>query len=83
MSMCCFLPLHIIAFEIRETEFVATAAGLEFVMKKYRSGGSAMTVATVEQRMVLQKAQQVKKSRHGPRSRSSEYHGVTFYRRIG
>lgn len=30
-----------------------------------------------------QPKQQVKKSRRGPRSRSSEYRGVTFYRRTG
>lgn len=30
-----------------------------------------------------QKKQQVKKSRRGPRSRSSQYRGVTFYRRTG
>ncbi|KAL0333337.1 UNVERIFIED_CONTAM: APETALA2-like protein 3 [Sesamum angustifolium] len=30
-----------------------------------------------------QKRQQVKKSRRGPRSRSSQYRGVTFYRRTG
>ncbi|KAL2933790.1 Floral homeotic protein APETALA 2 [Bienertia sinuspersici] len=30
-----------------------------------------------------QKSQQVKKSRRGPRSRSSQYRGVTFYRRTG
>ncbi|CAA6654815.1 unnamed protein product [Spirodela intermedia] len=29
------------------------------------------------------RAQQVKKSRRGPRSRSSQYRGVTFYRRTG
>ncbi|KAL1331232.1 hypothetical protein HN51_048491 [Arachis hypogaea] len=40
-------------------------------------------MAAVEQRMVLHRAQQVKKSRHGPRSQSSAYRGVTFYRRIG
>lgn len=35
----------------------------------------------VEQRIVTQ--QPVKKSRRGPRSRSSQYRGVTFYRRTG
>lgn len=30
-----------------------------------------------------QQQQQVKKSRRGPRSRSSQYRGVTFYRRTG
>ncbi|MQM07087.1 hypothetical protein Taro_039919 [Colocasia esculenta] len=31
----------------------------------------------------MQQQQQVKKSRRGPRSRSSQYRGVTFYRRTG
>lgn len=30
-----------------------------------------------------QQKQQIKKSRRGPRSRSSQYRGVTFYRRTG
>ncbi|XP_024023629.1 ethylene-responsive transcription factor RAP2-7 isoform X2 [Morus notabilis] len=38
--------------------------------------------APVELR-VMQQKQQVKKSRRGPRSRSSQYRGVTFYRRTG
>lgn len=38
----------------------------------------------VEQMIVAQQhRQQVKKSRRGPRSRSSQYRGVTFYRRTG
>ncbi|WMV44805.1 hypothetical protein MTR67_038190 [Solanum verrucosum] len=40
----------------------------------------------MEQRIVVgppQLRQQVKKSRRGPRSRSSQYRGVTFYRRTG
>ncbi|KAL5569215.1 hypothetical protein UlMin_025790 [Ulmus minor] len=36
-----------------------------------------------ELRIVQQKQPQVKKSRRGPRSRSSQYRGVTFYRRTG
>ncbi|KAJ1395977.1 DNA-binding domain superfamily [Sesbania bispinosa] len=36
-----------------------------------------------EQRIVAPRPQQVKKSRRGPRSRSSQYRGVTFYRRTG
>ncbi|XP_031252804.1 APETALA2-like protein 2 isoform X1 [Pistacia vera] len=34
-----------------------------------------------ELKVVQQKQQQVRKSRRGPRSRSSQYRGVTFYRR--
>ncbi|KAF5467176.1 hypothetical protein F2P56_017031 [Juglans regia] len=41
------------------------------------SGGQA------ELRILQQKQQQVRKSRRGPRSRSSQYRGVTFYRRTG
>ncbi|XP_004493938.1 APETALA2-like protein 3 isoform X2 [Cicer arietinum] len=36
-----------------------------------------------EQTVVAPRPQQVKKSRRGPRSRSSQYRGVTFYRRTG
>ncbi|KAJ8751405.1 hypothetical protein K2173_016608 [Erythroxylum novogranatense] len=36
-----------------------------------------------EVRVTQQASQQVKKSRRGPRSRSSQYRGVTFYRRTG
>ncbi|OVA09937.1 AP2/ERF domain [Macleaya cordata] len=36
-----------------------------------------------EVKVVPQQQQQVKKSRRGPRSRSSQYRGVTFYRRTG
>ncbi|KAG8655308.1 ethylene-responsive transcription factor RAP2-7 isoform X3 [Manihot esculenta] len=36
-----------------------------------------------EVRVVQPPAQHVKKSRRGPRSRSSQYRGVTFYRRTG
>lgn len=39
-------------------------------------------VDVVEVRSMM-KSQQVKKSRRGPRSRSSQYRGVTFYRRTG
>ncbi|XP_030932599.1 ethylene-responsive transcription factor RAP2-7-like [Quercus lobata] len=36
-----------------------------------------------ELRITQQKQQQARKSRRGPRSRSSQYRGVTFYRRTG
>ncbi|XP_011027030.1 PREDICTED: ethylene-responsive transcription factor RAP2-7 isoform X4 [Populus euphratica] len=36
-----------------------------------------------EPKNVQQKQQQARKSRRGPRSRSSQYRGVTFYRRTG
>lgn len=40
-------------------------------------------VRTVQPHKPEQAKQQVKKSRRGPRSRSSQYRGVTFYRRTG
>ncbi|KFK30310.1 hypothetical protein AALP_AA7G245300 [Arabis alpina] len=43
------------------------------------SPGKAATVTTA----VVEPAQPLKKSRRGPRSRSSQYRGVTFYRRTG
>ncbi|KAJ4845898.1 Floral homeotic protein APETALA 2 [Turnera subulata] len=46
-------------------------------LSQMESGGEA------ELRIVQQKQQQVRKSRRGPRSRSSQYRGVTFYRRTG
>ncbi|GAB4825387.1 AP-2 complex subunit beta [Ancistrocladus abbreviatus] len=48
----------------------------------YSQGGSSglQEVGAVQRQ---QQQQQVKKSRRGPRSRSSQYRGVTFYRRTG
>lgn len=43
-------------------------------------GSSSTHGGAAEQRIA---PQQVKKSRRGPRSRSSQYRGVTFYRRTG
>ncbi|KAF5447079.1 hypothetical protein F2P56_032658 [Juglans regia] len=45
----------------------------------FDQGGGFGEVRVVQQ----QQQQQVKKSRRGPRSRSSQYRGVTFYRRTG
>jgi AP2-like factor (euAP2 lineage) len=45
------------------------------------SFGEAAEQRTLPQQQ--QQKQQVKKSRRGPRSRSSQYRGVTFYRRTG
>ncbi|KAI3696777.1 hypothetical protein L6452_29311 [Arctium lappa] len=48
-------------------------------------GGGAVDdrVFVVRQQQQEQYIQQVKKSRRGPRSRSSQYRGVTYYRRTG
>ncbi|THU51826.1 hypothetical protein C4D60_Mb06t35140 [Musa balbisiana] len=48
--------------------------------------GTVGCAAEAEARVLLHRQQQqevVKKSRRGPRSRSSQYRGVTFYRRTG
>lgn len=47
--------------------------------------GGPTEVRLVQQKLQQQAPpqQQVKKSRRGPRSRSSQYRGVTFYRRTG
>ncbi|XP_054815862.1 ethylene-responsive transcription factor RAP2-7-like isoform X2 [Prosopis cineraria] len=45
----------------------------------HQGGNGEMKMVQVQQ----QSRQQVKKSRRGPRSRSSQYRGVTFYRRTG
>ncbi|GFZ14824.1 related to AP2.7 [Actinidia rufa] len=67
-------------------------------LEKIRSGSSSATSLLrpqwlnlsfpdtgggVELRSIQPQKQQVKKSRRGPRSRSSQYRGVTFYRRTG
>ncbi|THU68026.1 hypothetical protein C4D60_Mb05t30910 [Musa balbisiana] len=52
---------------------------------KGTTGGLAEPEANLvlQRRQQQQQQQQVKKSRRGPRSRSSQYRGVTFYRRTG
>ncbi|XP_051143360.1 floral homeotic protein APETALA 2-like isoform X2 [Andrographis paniculata] len=47
-----------------------------------QTGGAVNRVVQQEQHQV-QRGQANKKSRRGPRSRSSQYRGVTFYRRTG
>ncbi|KAL8044536.1 hypothetical protein ABFX02_08G050800 [Erythranthe guttata] len=51
--------------------------GVKFCRPSEPHGGAAMGMSAAEV------AQPPKKSRRGPRSRSSQYRGVTFYRRTG
>ncbi|CAN4098893.1 unnamed protein product [Withania somnifera] len=51
------------------------------ILSSSRSGFGDMRI--VKPQRPEQPKQQVKKSRRGPRSRSSQYRGVTFYRRTG
>lgn len=55
--------------------------GVKFCQSDLASGssGKPATVAAA----VVEPTQPLKKSRRGPRSRSSQYRGVTFYRRTG
>nr|GMC99240.1 floral homeotic protein APETALA 2 isoform X1 [Ipomoea batatas] len=68
-------------FPVDESEMGATAAhwvGVKFCQSEplLTGGGAAGKPLEVSQ-------QPMKKSRRGPRSRSSQYRGVTFYRRTG
>ncbi|XP_056851982.1 floral homeotic protein APETALA 2 isoform X2 [Raphanus sativus] len=55
--------------------------GVNFSQSDLATGSSVGKPATVA--AVVEPAQPLKKSRRGPRSRSSQYRGVTFYRRTG
>ncbi|KAF2551899.1 hypothetical protein F2Q68_00037982 [Brassica cretica] len=55
--------------------------GVQFSQSYLATGSSVGKPATVG--AVVEPAQPLKKSRRGPRSRSSQYRGVTFYRRTG
>uniref|UniRef100_A0A6N2NEX0 AP2/ERF domain-containing protein n=1 Tax=Salix viminalis TaxID=40686 RepID=A0A6N2NEX0_SALVM len=52
-------------------------------MQRMDLGGSMNYGVPPEQGIGAQQQKPVKKSRRGPRSRSSQYRGVTFYRRTG
>ncbi|KAL0350701.1 UNVERIFIED_CONTAM: Floral homeotic protein APETALA 2 [Sesamum radiatum] len=56
--------------------------GVKFCQSEPHGGGSGSNSAIVG-KSVADMAQPLKKSRRGPRSRSSQYRGVTFYRRTG
>ncbi|XP_019250349.1 PREDICTED: ethylene-responsive transcription factor RAP2-7-like isoform X2 [Nicotiana attenuata] len=80
--------------EYEESEFVTKelfpltggeSAAAELLSPQQWLDLSANYGGTAEQRIIVvpQQRQQVKKSRRGPRSKSSQYRGVTFYRRTG
>ncbi|XP_031389072.1 ethylene-responsive transcription factor RAP2-7 isoform X2 [Punica granatum] len=69
-----FFPLRGVVAESSSTE---KWIGLSF------DGGNFNTNRESEVRVMQQPSQPPKKSRRGPRSRSSQYRGVTFYRRTG
>lgn len=72
--------------ESRESEFILGSSSSSLSSTKtqwlnlsFANSGSGQP----ELRIMQQKQQQARKSRRGPRSRSSQYRGVTFYRRTG
>ncbi|XP_057989454.1 floral homeotic protein APETALA 2 isoform X1 [Hevea brasiliensis] len=58
-------------------------SGLSKIRPQWLKSSQMEPSAEAELRIVQQKQQQMRKSRRGPRSRSSHYRGVTFYRRTG
>ncbi|CAA3032148.1 floral homeotic APETALA 2-like isoform X1 [Olea europaea subsp. europaea] len=63
--------------------FPVTAEGTSAARHCQWSDVSGNYGGVAAQRTISQQKQQIKKSRRGPRSRSSQYRGVTFYRRTG
>ncbi|KAJ6793139.1 putative AP2-like ethylene-responsive transcription factor TOE3 isoform X1 [Iris pallida] len=66
--------------------FPVEAAGVPLLPRAHWAGvqfGRSEKPAEASQQQQQQKQAVVKKSRRGPRSRSSQYRGVTFYRRTG
>ncbi|KAJ6831110.1 AP2-like ethylene-responsive transcription factor TOE3 [Iris pallida] len=61
----------------------AASSSLEIHRMGNPSFGQGSGQSFVEGTVYRQPQQQMKKSRRGPRSRSSQYRGVTFYRRTG
>lgn len=84
----CSSPVTRQFFPVDESEMVADGGatdfprahwvGVKFCQSEPNGGG-----ASVIGKAAAEVAQPLKKSRRGPRSRSSQYRGVTFYRRTG
>lgn len=58
----------------------SSSSSKNWIDLSFDQGGGSAGAGEVK---MVQQQQQVKKSRRGPRSRSSQYRGVTFYRRTG
>ncbi|KAG1365705.1 APETALA2-like protein 2 [Cocos nucifera] len=76
-----FPPAAAVQESVQPSAMVSSSApampgGMELSFLQGNEAGSAEAKA-------LQQKQQAKKTRRGPRSRSSQYRGVTFYRRTG
>ncbi|XP_010929883.1 APETALA2-like protein 3 isoform X2 [Elaeis guineensis] len=76
-----FPPVVAVQESVQPSVMVSSSApamprGMELSFLQCNTAGSTEAKA-------LQQKQQAKKTRRGPRSRSSQYRGVTFYRRTG
>ncbi|RWV96846.1 hypothetical protein BHE74_00008445 [Ensete ventricosum] len=74
------------AVTLQPSVSAASCSPLGWADLSFREGmvaGAVEAAAGKALRHLQQQQQQVKKSRRGPRSRSSQYRGVTFYRRTG
>ncbi|KAI3451999.1 hypothetical protein Pfo_008664 [Paulownia fortunei] len=85
----CSSPVTRQFFPVDESEMVggglpdfprAHWVGVKFCQSEPHGGGGGSAILG---KSVADVAQPLKKSRRGPRSRSSQYRGVTFYRRTG
>lgn len=65
--------------ELGKGWFVDSSSHTQWLNLSFSENGERRELGVFEQK----KQQVVKKSRRGPRSRSSQYRGVTFYRRTG
>ncbi|KAK4417505.1 Floral homeotic protein APETALA 2 [Sesamum alatum] len=89
----CSSPVTRQFFPVDESEMVggrgladfprAQWVGVKFCQSGPHGGGGGSSNSAILGKSVADMAQPLKKSRRGPRSRSSQYRGVTFYRRTG
>ncbi|KAL0735210.1 hypothetical protein Bca4012_011420 [Brassica carinata] len=61
----------------------SSRSSVDISFQRGNQGGDFLSGGEGERVMMQPPAQPVKKSRRGPRSKSSQYRGVTFYRRTG
>ncbi|XP_010520327.1 PREDICTED: AP2-like ethylene-responsive transcription factor TOE2 [Tarenaya hassleriana] len=71
--------------DYQNSEAQCSRNSIDFSFQRWKQAGEILGpgIGGVATRVTQQPAQPVKKSRRGPRSKSSQYRGVTFYRRTG
>ncbi|XP_075510577.1 floral homeotic protein APETALA 2 isoform X1 [Primulina tabacum] len=86
------LPVTRQFFPVDESEMGSVSApkfpsshwvGVQFCHSDPQAGENGGGSGAISGKSVAEAAQPLRKSRRGPRSRSSQYRGVTFYRRTG